>query len=140
LDAQKHDFGSYTYKPDIKVLNRFDVFVPVICAPDRMILATKLCTILDRAKGRDYYDIVELVRTTKPDLDYISNRLEFGRLKMKYTGPESYLDLIKPALKNIDWQEKTREIEKFLFHPHESEKVLLFSSYATEDTIKNWLK
>jgi predicted nucleotidyltransferase component of viral defense system len=140
LDAQKHDFGSYTYKPDIKVLNRFDVFVPAICAPDRMILATKLCTILDRSKGRDFYDIIELVRTTKPDIDYISNRFEFGRFQRKYTGPESYLDLIKPALKNIDWQEKTREIEKFLFHPHESEKVLFFPSYATEDTIKNWLE
>ncbi|KPL10704.1 MAG: hypothetical protein AMS26_21205, partial [Bacteroides sp. SM23_62] len=72
IDAQKHDFGSYSYEVETQLINRFDVFTPVNCAPDSMILATKLCSILERSKGRDFYDIVELVKTTKPDIDYIS--------------------------------------------------------------------
>ena len=139
IDAQKHNYGSYTYKHETKVLNRFDVFTLVNCAPDSMILATKLCSIVERSKGRDFYDIVELVKTTRPDVDYIANRLEFGRLKIKYTGPESYVELIKPVLLTIDWMDKTREIEKFLFKPDEAKKVQMFPVYATEELITSWL-
>ncbi len=139
LDAQKHDFGSYSYKMETQVLNRFDVFVPVNCAPDSMILATKLCSILERSKGRDFYDIVELVKTTKPDIDYIANRLEYGRVNKKYVGPESYVELVKPVLENIDWIDKTKEIEKFLFNPDEAIKVKMFLSFATEEVITSWL-
>jgi predicted nucleotidyltransferase component of viral defense system len=139
LDAQKHHFGSYSYTPEMKVLNRFDVFVPVKCAPDSMILATKMCSILDRSKGRDFYDIVELTKTVRPDIKYIANRLEYGRLQTKYTGPETYLDLILPVLDKTDWNDKTREIEKFLFNPVESEKVKMFTAYATPQKIREWL-
>ena len=140
IDAQKHDFGSYTYAAETKVLNRFDVFVPVKSAPDSMILATKLCSILERSKGRDFYDIVELVKTTRPDVEYITNRLKFGRLKKEYAGPESYVELVRPVLETVDWIDKTREIEKFLFYPEEANKVQMFSSYATEETITSWLE
>ena len=139
LDAQKHEFGSYSYKVETQVLNRFDVFVPVNCAPDSMILATKLCSILERSKGRDFYDIVELVKTTKPDINYIANRLEYGRANKKYTGPGSYVELVRPVLENIDWIDKTKEIEKFLFNPDEAFRVKMFLSFATEGVITSWL-
>ena len=140
IDAQKHNFGSYSYEVETKVLNRFDVFAQVNSAPDSMILATKLCAILERSKGRDYYDIIELVKITKPDIDYIANRLEFGRLKKEYAGPESYVELIRPVLETVDWIGKTKEIEKFLFNPDEAIKVQMFSSYATEELITSWLE
>lgn len=140
IDAQKHDFGSYSYEVETRLINRFDVFTPVNCAPDRMILATKLCSILERSKGRDFYDIVELVKTTKPDIEYISNRLKFGSIKKEYAGPESYLELVRPALEMVDWIDKTREIEKFLFNPEEAVKVHMFPSYATDEIITSWLE
>lgn len=140
LDAQKHNYGLYSYKPEPKGLNRFDVFTLTNCAPDSMILATKLCAILERSKGRDFYDIVELVKTTKPDIVYITNRLEFGRLKIKYTDPDSYIELVRPVLRTIDWADKTKEIEKFLFNPEESKKVQMFPVYATEELITSWLE
>lgn len=139
LDAQKHDYGTWSYSPEMKVLNRFDVFVPVKCAPDSMILATKMCSILERSKGRDFYDIVELTKTVRPDIKYIADRLEFGRLHIKYTGPETYLELIGPVLEKTDWDDKTREIEKFLFNPAEAEKVRIFPAYATPQKWREWL-
>ena len=140
IDAQKHDFGSYAYEVETPLINRFDVFTPVNCAPDSMILATKLCSILERSKGRDFYDIVELVKTTKPDIDYISNRLKFGSIKKEYAGPKSYLELVRPVLETVDWIDKTREIEKFLFNPDEAKKVQMFPSYATDEVITSWLE
>lgn len=140
IDAQKHDYGSYSYEAETRVLNRFDVFAPVNCAPDNMILATKLCSILERSKGRDFYDIVELVKNTKPDVDYIINRLKFGRIIKEYTGPESYVELVRPVLETVDWTDKTREIEKFLFNPEESKKVQMFSAFATVEIITSWFE
>ncbi|HKK62779.1 MAG TPA: nucleotidyl transferase AbiEii/AbiGii toxin family protein [Bacteroidales bacterium] len=139
LDAQKHDFGPYSYQSEIRILNHFDVFAPVHCAPDSMILSTKLCSILERNKGRDYYDIVELVKTTRPDISYIANRLEHGKFKLKYTGSSSYIKLYLEAIKHVDWDDKVREIEKFLFNQDEAIKVKMFASFVTEDKIKEWL-
>lgn len=139
LDAQPHNYGSYSYSAEKMILNRFDVFVPVSCAPDSMILATKLISILERSKGRDFYDIVELVRTVKPDPDYLKNRMKYGRINKEYTGPDSYTGLLTPALASVDWKDKVKEIEKFLFHPEESIKVGMFASFATEEKVRGWL-
>lgn len=139
LGTEKHRFGSYSYKPKTHILNRFDVFSPILCAPNELILATKLCAILERAKGRDFYDIVELVKICKPDVDYIKNRIQYGKQKQAYTGPETYITLAREALKAVDWENKTREIEKFLFNPAEAVKVRMFPHYANDETIKSWL-
>ena len=99
-----------------------------------------MCAILERAKGRDFYDITELVKLTRANIDYIRKRMEFGKLKQKYIGPESYISTALAALKTVDWEDKAREISKFLFDPSESDKVLLFREYASEDRIRDWLR
>ncbi|MFH0758111.1 MAG: nucleotidyl transferase AbiEii/AbiGii toxin family protein [Bacteroidota bacterium] len=139
MDAEKHEYGDFRYDPETSILNRFDVFVPLRCGPLSLILATKMCAILERAKGRDFYDITELVKLTRANTDYIRKRQEFGKLKQMYTGPESYTKPALAALNTIVWKDKAREISKFLFDPSESDKVLLFKEYATEDRIRDWL-
>ena len=139
LDAEKHQFGSFSYKPKTHILNRFDVFSPIVCASNNVILATKLCAILERAKGRDFYDIVELVKISKPDMAYIENRLQYGRIKQAYTGPETYIALVRAALKSVDWENKKIEIEKFLFMPEEAVKVTMFPDLASDENLKYWL-
>ena len=116
------------------------MFVPVNCAPDSMILGTKLCAILERSKGRDFYDIVELVKTVKPDKQYIANRLEFGSVKKEYTGPASYVELALKAMQTVDWKDKTKEIERFLFFPEEAVKVEMFPSFATKEVMTSWFE
>jgi predicted nucleotidyltransferase component of viral defense system len=140
IDAEKHKYGDFSYNPDTSILNRFDVFVPLRCGPLSLILSTKMCAILERAKGRDFYDITELVKLTGANTDYVRKRLEFGKSKQKYTGPNSYTTLALSALDKVDWEDKTREISKFLFDPSESDKVRWFRKYATEDKIASWLR
>jgi hypothetical protein len=99
-----------------------------------------MCAILEREKGRDFYDITELVKLTRANTDYIRNRMEFGKLKQVYSGPESYITTALTALKTVDWEDKAREIAKFLFDPSDSDKVLWFKKYASEETIGDWLR
>ena len=139
IDAEKHDYGDFTYDPETSILNRFDVYVPLRCGPLSFILSTKMIAILERAKGRDFYDITELARLTRANVDYIRNRMEFGRLKQVYSGPESYITPALAVLETVDWEDKAREISKFLFDPSESDKVLWFKTYAPEERIEDWL-
>jgi len=140
IDAEKHEYGDFTYDPETSILNRFDVFAPLHCGPLSFILSLKMCAILERAKGRDFYDITELVKLTRANIDYIRNRMEFGKLKQVYSGPESYITTALEALKKVDWEDKNREIGRFLFDPSESDKVLWFKKYASEETIRDWLR
>jgi len=50
------------------------------------------------------------------------------------------MELVRPVLRNVDWKDKTREIEKFLFNPDEAKKVEMFPVYATEELITKWLE
>jgi predicted nucleotidyltransferase component of viral defense system len=140
IDVEKHDYGDFSYNPETSILNRFDVFVPLRCGPLSFILSTKMCAILERAKGRDFYDITELAKLTRANTDYVRKRLESGKLKQIYTGPESYTTAALAALNTVDWEDKAREISKFLFDPSESDKVLWFREYATEDRMTDWLR
>ena len=84
--------------------------------------------------------LLELVKLTRSNIDYIRNRMEFGRLKQVYSGPESYITPALEVLKTVDWEDKAREISKFLFDPSESDKVLWFREYASEEKIRDWLR
>jgi hypothetical protein len=72
-------------------------------------------------------------------VDYIKCRLEHGRMKKQYAGPETYVKLALEALSTVDWNNKTLEIEKFLFRQEEAVKVTMFSTFASEATITSWL-
>lgn len=61
-------------------------------------------------------------------------------MKQKYVGPESYTTSTLAALEHIDWKDKTREAGKFLFDPSESNRVLWFREYATDERIRDWLR
>ena len=43
-------------------------------------------------------------------------------------------------MKTVDWEDKAREIRKFLFDPSESDKVRWFKKYASEQRIGDWLR
>jgi predicted nucleotidyltransferase component of viral defense system len=129
IEAQKHEFGDFTYKPEEKIINKFNVFSLVKAAPLDIIIATKLCSILERSKGRDYYDIVELFKLTGPNEEYISKRFAHGKMNMQYKGPGHYKLLLSSNLQTVDWANKTDEIEKFLFDRKESNKVKLFEQW-----------
>lgn len=64
---------NYSYSPEIRILNRFDVTATVPVAPDSLLLAQKLHAILERNRvmTRDLYDSVYLFGRTEPDMRYL---------------------------------------------------------------------
>lgn len=65
IDSFAHGFA---YRPDKKILNKFDVFSEIFVTPLDILLSQKLYAAVNRkrAKGRDFFDIVFLLAMTKP--------------------------------------------------------------------------
>lgn len=135
LDAQRHNYGDFVYTPEERIINKFGIFTAVKVTPIDIILAMKYCSALERVKGRDFYDITELVNITVPNHDYLVNRFRFGSLCEEYYGPvhlkEKLIEKLS-AIKEKEWKEKAGEIERYIFNPAEVSKVLLFNKWILD--------
>lgn len=124
IDTAPHGFQ---YKPDKKILSKFDVFTQIFTTPLDILLAQKIYTIFNRqrAKGRDFFDTIFLLSLTKPNYEYL-------KLKM---GIDNWADTKKWLLEEIealDLAELVKNVEPFLFSPSDSKKIILFREYIEQ--------
>jgi len=124
VDTEPHDFS---YLPDKVFLNKFDVFTQIAVTPPDILLAQKIHALLNRkrAKGRDFYDVVFLLQKTKPNYDYLKQ-------KIGLVDSQSLKDKILNHVKGINLKELARDVEPFLFQPSDSRKINLFSEYIKQ--------
>ena len=82
----------------------------------------KTGAVLERGKGRDYYDFIFLSGLTDPDFGYLD--LKFG-----ITRHTQLYERILESFKTTDFKKKSRDFEKLVFDQAETRKVLLFKEY-----------
>jgi hypothetical protein len=85
----------------------------------------KAGAVLERGKGRDFYDFIFLSGKADPD---------FGYLEAKF-GIASYSHLYNKILESCqetDFKLKYRDFEKLVFDQAESRKVLFFKEYIQQ--------
>lgn len=114
----------FDYTPEKVILNKFDVFVRIHVVPVDILLAQKITCLFTRKRpmGRDFYDIIFLLGKTKPNPDYLKDKLEIANGKM----------LRKQILlkcKELDFKHLARDVAPFLMHKQEAEKILNFPEY-----------
>jgi len=124
IDTAPHHFK---YEPETKILNKFDVFASIRVTPLDVLLSQKFNAAFSRktAKGRDFYDIVFLLSRTKPNYDYLREKL----------GISDENDLRKKFLQKINslnFVELAEDVKPFLFKPDDNQKVLLFPEFFKE--------
>lgn len=114
----------FEYRADKIILNKFDVFLRISVVPPDILLAQKIYAIFNRrrAMGRDFYDTAFLLGKTRPNLDYLGQKLSIrDGVDLK----ERLLD----KCRQLDLNELARDVEPFLFMPADSKKVLHFCEY-----------
>ncbi len=117
----------FSYKPERKILNKFDVFTEIFTPSPELLLSQKINAIFTRkrAKGRDFYDVVFLLSFTKPNYQFLTQKwgIENGEgLRAK---------LMEMASK-LDFKDLARDVEPFLFNPSDSKKVELFADFIKQ--------
>ncbi len=121
IDTVKQE---YQYVSDKKILDKFDVYKLINVCPIDIILSKKIHALIDRKriKWRDFFDIVYLYNLTKPNFEYlkekiwISNTLE---LKQKLRDFCSDLNLI----------EVSNDVKPFLINKDEIDRIINFRDF-----------
>lgn len=124
LNTQEQTFS---YAPERKLLQKFDVFTEVFAPPKDILLSQKLYALLNRKtpKGRDIYDIIFLRGATTPNFDYLQQKLGIER---EHDLRARLLDFCaQHSLPQL-----AHDVEPFLFSPTEKRKIELFASYVNE--------
>lgn len=98
-------------------------FFPLQVPPDDVLCAMKLSALLQRAKGRDFYDAMFLLGQTMPNFDFLKQRCNVGSL-----------DELKQAIYNlllkIDLNIKKKDFEHMLFSRQNSDRILRFNEFV----------
>lgn len=115
----------YIYEPVKPIIQKFDVFTQIFAPSLAILLSMKTGAVLERGKGRDYYDFIFLSGITNPD---------FGYLEMKFgiTNHDQLYERILESCETTDFDLKSRDFEKLIFDPAETKKVLLFKEYILQ--------
>lgn len=118
IDTTSHHFP---YRPKREAINKFDVLTEVLITPPDILLSQKIAAALGRktAKGRDFYDIMFLSGKTRPNFDYL-------REKLKIANSNGLKQQLLKKAKTLDFKRLGRDLAPFLFDSSEARKLELF--------------
>jgi predicted nucleotidyltransferase component of viral defense system len=121
LDTEPHN---YSYTPENFILNQFDVFTPIKITPREILLSQKIYALINRnrKKGRDFYDVVFLLKNTRPDYSYLE-------LNLGIHDKKSLKERILKVCEDVDLNEMARDVQPFLFKPEDARYIILFPDY-----------
>ncbi|MDY0279198.1 MAG: nucleotidyl transferase AbiEii/AbiGii toxin family protein [Salinivirgaceae bacterium] len=114
-------------KYDSKIVNikGCGFFFPMPVPSDEVLCAMKLSAMLDRQKGRDFYDAMFLLSQTLPDFNFLHARAGISNME----------DLKQEASKvfnNIDLKSKMKDFEHLLFNKNNSIQILRIPDFFRE--------
>ncbi len=114
----------YGYQPEIRILNKFDVFTEVRVTPLDVLLSQKIFTAVNRkrAKGREFYDITFLFSRTKPDLGFLNQ-------KMGVETTEELREEVLFRIKDFSFEELAEDVAPFLIKKDEVKRVIMFKEF-----------
>lgn len=113
------------YTPEVKNIKGCGFYFPFPVPPDTVLCAMKVTALLERGKGRDFYDVMFLLGLTKPDYDFLAKRI----------GIKNAAELnveVKKRLKSIDLKAKTNDFDHLLFNKESKKRILRFEEFFEE--------
>ena len=115
----------YAYEPIKPIIQKFNVFTQIFAPSPDILLSMKTGAVLERGKGRDYYDFIFLSGLADPDFGYLDMR--FG-----ITNQVQLYERILESCETTEFKKKSRDFEKLVFDQTETKKVLLFKEYIRQ--------
>ena len=124
LDTEPQHFG---YTPSTYILNKFDVFTSIKTTPPDILLAQKFFALINRKrkKGRDFFDIIFLLKTVKPNYEYLIQKAGIG-------DATALKDSVLQICSEINLDAIASDVSPFLFYQTDLKQVRLFSEYIKQ--------
>ena len=122
LKLESQDQG-IPYAPTLGFIKGCGLFFSFPVPPDGVLCAMKIAAMLNRGKGRDYYDVMFLLAQTPPDYPFLAARCGIHDL------PELKV-AVEKSLQSVDLTQKQKDFEHMLFHRSNSQRILHFSEFV----------
>jgi len=105
------------YPPEMVNIKACGFFFPIAAPSEKVLCAMKIAAMLNRRKGRDFYDVMFLLSRTMPDF-------EFLRIKTGISSLEDLIAAVNDTLSAVDLKSKMRDFEHLLFNRGNSARIL----------------
>lgn len=124
LDTESQHFD---FTPNSYILNKFDVFTSIRTTPPDILLAQKFFALINRKrkKGRDFYDILFLLKTVRPNWEYLN-------LKAGISDVAALKDCVLKICSKTSLDAMAKDVSPFLFNPTDLKQVRLFGEYIQQ--------
>ena len=116
------------YTPEIKNIRGCGFYFPFPVPSDSVLCAMKATALLERGKGRDFYDLMFLLGQTKPDYDFLAKRIGVKNA----AGLKSE---VKKRIKITDLKTKAKDFEHLLFNKENNKRILRFEEFIEENIL-----
>ena len=126
LDAEDQRVA---YKPVSKFIKGCGFFFSFPVPPDGVLCSMKIAAMLDRGKGRDFYDVMFLLARTKPDFDFLAARCGI-------TNGAELVKAVEQLLSSIDLAHKQRDFEHLIFRRENGRRILEFAEFLRMQLIE----
>ncbi len=113
------------YTREIKNIKGCGFYFPFPVPPDAVLCAMKATALLERGKGRDFYDLMFLLGQTKPDYDFLEKRTSVKNAV-------EFKAEVKKLLNMTDLKAKTKDFEHLLFNRENNKRILRFEEFFEE--------
>lgn len=126
VEAQDQEVN---YSAETIFLNRCGFLFPLKVAPISVLCAMKVVAVLNRGKGRDFYDLMFLLQRTEPDYGFLEQKISISNKEQLIT------ELLKKA-GTTDLSRKHRDFEHLLIEKSDAERILWFGDLVRSLQVK----
>lgn len=114
-----------SYNPEKKLIKGCGFIFRFNVPPLSVLCSMKISALLNRKKGRDFFDIMFLLQKTEPDYNFLNEKV----------GVKNKLELKQKLLllcDTINIKHKSKDFEHLLFSKSLSDRILLFKDFIDE--------
>lgn len=115
----------FNYKTELVNIKGCGFYFPFPVPPISVVSSMKIAAMLDRQKGRDFYDVMFLLSQTLPDFNYLDDKLGITNL-------EQLKIRVHEIIEKVELKNKVRDFEHLLFNRTNAQKTLRIKEFFNE--------
>ncbi len=110
------------YNPEMVNIKGCGFFFPMTVPPEAVLCSMKIAAMLNRKKGRDFYDVMFLLSQTAPDFSFLSERCGISNMQILKTE-------VARIIETVDLKSKIKDFEHLLFNKTNASRILHISDF-----------
>lgn len=111
------------YKPEATLLKGCGYVFRFYTPPLPVLCSMKISALLNRKKGRDFFDVIFLLQKTEPDYEFLKQSAGLAN-------KEQLKNALLSLTEEVNIKHKARDFEHLLFNVENTNRILLFKEFV----------